>query len=220
MRRFLQVLLLLLLCGFAAASLRLWQLGAARLQLTDTVLSVTSQLLAVFLTVLITRYLLLAVFAFLYHIQAPREKAMLTTFPSVSVIIPAYNEGRVIESAMEHALRQRYPNFELIVVDNGSTDDTYEKAMEVADRFPPSAVRVITKSDPGKAGALNLGITHARGELVLCTDADSRIDPDAMMAAVLHFSDPYVSAIAGNVKIANRLNGLTRLQGARVPGRD
>jgi len=71
---------------------------------------------------------------------------------------------------------------------------------------------VFTKPNRGKASALNMGIAHAQGKLILCTDADSRLDPDALTRAAAHFTDPYVGAVAGNVKVANRLNELTRLQ--------
>lgn len=212
MRRFTQILVILTLLSAVAAAILLAQSDAARLAATDLVLSTASQILVIFLFALIVRYLLLAALAFLQHLKASREPLLPENYPSISVIIPAYNEGPVIESSIEHALRQHYPNFEVIVVDDGSTDDTYEKAMEVADRYGSAHLRVLTKPNGGKASALNLGIAHARGELVLCTDGDSRIDPEAMLHAVTHFTDPYVGAVAGNVKVANRLNGLTRLQ--------
>ncbi len=212
MRRFAQILLVLVLLAGAGVWILAWQSDASRLEATDFVLSVTSKILVAFLFILVIRYVVLAMLALLHHIRASKEPAWPSSFPPVSIVIPAYNEGPVIESAIEHALRQHYPNFEVIVVDDGSTDDTYDKARQIVERYNSPNLRVLTKANRGKASALNLGIAHARGDLVLCTDSDSRLDPDATVRAVKHFNDPYVGAVAGNVKVANRLNSLTRLQ--------
>ena len=105
-----------------------------------------------------------------------------------------------------------YPNFEVIVVDDGSTDDTFEKASALSLRYGASRLRVFSKANGGKGSALNAGIRYARGELILCTDADSRLDRNVLRKAAADLADPSISAVAGNVKVANRLNTLTRLQ--------
>ena len=211
-RRLLQVLVLFVVASIVALAVATWYYGVGRLEAQDALIPLTSKMLVLFLVVLLLRYLLVATLAFLKHLQHAGEPMVPTEFLPISIIFPAHNEGPVIESAVFSAMRLDYPNFEVIVVDDGSTDDTYEKATRIAANYGPNRLRVITKPNNGKASALNLGISQARGELILCTDGDSRLDGNALMRASAHFYDPYVGAVAGNVKVANRLNHLTRLQ--------
>lgn len=211
-RRLLQALVLLAAASVIALIGASWYYGIGRLDAQDALIPITSKILVIFLVVLLLRYLLVAALAFLKHVQHASEPLVPTEFLPISIIFPAHNEGPVIESAVFSAMRLNYPNFEVIVVDDGSTDDTYEKATRIAANFGPNRLRVITKPNGGKASALNTGIAQARGELILCTDGDSRLDGNALMRAAAHFYDPYVGAVAGNVKVANRLNHLTRLQ--------
>jgi Glycosyltransferases involved in cell wall biogenesis len=95
----------------------------------------------------------------------------------VTLVVPAYDEGVVIQSALKSLLELDYPNYEIIVVDDGSTDDTYVKAMEVARLSYDVPVRVVTKPNAGKAQALNTGMSLARGELVLNMDGDAKLSP-------------------------------------------
>jgi cellulose synthase/poly-beta-1,6-N-acetylglucosamine synthase-like glycosyltransferase len=78
--------------------------------------------------------------------------------------------------------------------------------------YGEARLRVVSQTNGGKATALNTGIAAARGEIVLCMDGDSILEPQTLQEAVKHFKDPTVGAVAGNVKVANRLNALTRLQ--------
>ena len=75
-----------------------------------------------------------------------------------------------------------------------------------------SPLRVITQTNSGKASALNTGLRHATGELVLCVDSDSKLSPDSLKWGVEHFSDPRVVAVAGHVEVANTQHMLTRFQ--------
>jgi biofilm PGA synthesis N-glycosyltransferase PgaC len=211
-RRLLQTLVLLVVAAAIAAAAAAWYYGVGRLQAQDALVPITSRILVISLMVLVLRYLLVAFLAFLKHLQHAGEPMSPVEFPPISIIFPAHNEGPVIESAILSAMRLQYPNFEVIVVDDGSSDDTYAKAMQIAANYSPNRLRVITKPNGGKASALNLGISQARGELILCTDGDSRLDRNALTRAAAHFYDPFVGAVAGNVKVANRLNHLTRLQ--------
>jgi len=130
--------------------------------------------------------------------------------PFVSVIVPAYNEELVIAKTIESLLRSTYPDFEIIVVDDGSTDRT---SGVVVDQFAgESRVHLFTKQNGGKAEALNFGIRHARGEIIIALDGDTLFASDTLSALAHRFHDPSVAAVAGNAKVGNRINLLTRLQ--------
>lgn len=122
--------------------------------------------------------------------------------PLVSVLLPAYNESAVIEASLRSLMELRYPNLEIIVIDDGSHDDTAERARQVAkaSRLP---VRVISQANKGKAGALNTGFIHASGAYVLVVDADSRVEPHSLQYGLRHFADPKIGAVGGFVGVAN-----------------
>jgi poly-beta-1,6-N-acetyl-D-glucosamine synthase len=131
-------------------------------------------------------------------------------WPFVTIVVPAFNEGPVIQQSIRSLLCMDYPCFEVLVVDDGSTDDTYARALQASQGF--DRVRVIRKRNGGKSSALNVGLAHARGSLILNMDADSKLSPNTLRACVGHFLDPCVAAVAGNIKVANRENLVTRLQ--------
>jgi cellulose synthase/poly-beta-1,6-N-acetylglucosamine synthase-like glycosyltransferase len=118
----------------------------------------------------------------------------------------------VIEQALRSLLALRYPAFDIVVVDDGSTDGTLARAAAMEGSYGVGTLRVVSKANGGKASALNVGIALARTPFVLCMDGDSRLHPDTLSAAVRHFDDPRVGAVAGNVKVVNRRNVWTRLQ--------
>ena len=124
--------------------------------------------------------------------------------PSVSIIVPAYNEGAMIAAVLESLLAIDYPNFEIVVVDDGSSDRTYLHALPYQRRRPYVECRVLAKPNGGKFDALNHGIAHARGEFVVCIDGDSLVHPQALKHCIARFADPRVGAVAGNVRVANR----------------
>jgi poly-beta-1,6-N-acetyl-D-glucosamine synthase len=169
--------------------------------------------LVVFLGILFVRYFTLLWFGYLQHAEgdvADREEP--GELPPVSIIVPAYNEEAVIARAIESLMAMDYPAYEVLVVDDGSTDRTAEIARRWEGEGGEVEVRVITKRNGGKATALNVGITQARHPFVLCMDADSWMEPGTLKAAIPHFRDPNVGAVAGNVKVENRDRILTRLQ--------
>ncbi len=132
-------------------------------------------------------------------------------WPTVSVLVAAFNEEKVIARTIRSILDSEYARpFEVVVVDDGSRDGTFE---EVEKQFADEPrVRLFRQENGGKASALNHAIRQATGEVLVCFDADTQIAPDAVALLARHFADPQVGAVAGNVKVGNRLNLLTRWQ--------
>ncbi|HEX7422008.1 MAG TPA: glycosyltransferase, partial [Thermoanaerobaculia bacterium] len=130
--------------------------------------------------------------------------------PSVSVVIAAFNEEKVIARTIDAVLASHYPDLEIIVVDDGSMDDT---SGEVERRFGDRPeIRLLRQSNGGKAAALNHGISIARGEIIVALDADTLFLPDTIAKLIRRFENPEVGAVAGNVKVGNRINPLTYWQ--------
>jgi cellulose synthase/poly-beta-1,6-N-acetylglucosamine synthase-like glycosyltransferase len=129
-------------------------------------------------------------------------------FPSLTVLIPAYNEEKVLSRTIETVLEATYPDKEVIVIDDGSKDQTYQIAMSYANR----GVKVIHRPNGGKAMALNHGLFFASGEIIVIVDADSQISKNTLVELVKPFRNPEVAAVAGNIKVLNRRNLLTKCQ--------
>src|SRR5437764_10714267 len=167
--------------------------------------------LASFLLLLILRHFILIWFSYLHQ----RELSLDTTpdvYPFVSIIVPAFNEAEVIQSSLSSLLELRYPYYEIIAVDDGSTDGTFERMREFEGNHYGVKVSVFRKENSGKADTLNYGIRRSKAPIVVCMDSDSRLTPDALRYAVRTFADPHVGAVAGNVKVINRHNIWTKLQ--------
>ena len=130
--------------------------------------------------------------------------------PLQTVLIPAHNENKVIVGAVSHVLVSDYPNLEVIVIDDGSTDDTLELVSTYYSGDP--RVRLFRIPNGGKAAALNCGLKRARGHVVVALDADTHFEKDAISKLVRWFEDPEVGAVAGNAKVGNRVNMITRWQ--------
>lgn len=205
--------------AFSYSSVRRAQ-GSFSVLLESYVLMAVTIYLLVFLLLLILRYAVLILYSFMDHLesmfkkrteQAPkyRDEASL---PMVSLVVPAYNEGVVIQAAIRSLLLLDYPNYEVIVIDDGSTDDTYEKALAVAREAHDIPVRVITKRNGGKAEALNTGMSLAHGEFILNMDGDSKLSGNTLRVCIRHFENPRIGAVAGNVKVINRENIWSRIQ--------
>ena len=134
--------------------------------------------------------------------------------PKVAILIPAYNEERVIERTIHGALDSDYPNLRVIVIDDGSSDRTLEIARQAFRREAADGrVLILSKPNSGKAEALNFGLEHiGDAEFFVGIDADTIIAPDAVSRLVPHFLNPKVGAVAGNAKVGNRVNLWTRWQ--------
>jgi cellulose synthase/poly-beta-1,6-N-acetylglucosamine synthase-like glycosyltransferase/peptidoglycan/xylan/chitin deacetylase (PgdA/CDA1 family) len=154
------------------------------------------------------RVLFVSVMALAGRRREKREIYDQTYRPRVSVVIAAFNEERVIGRTIDAVLANGYPDLEVVVVDDGSKDDT---AGEVERSFG-DRVRLLRQENGGKAAALNHGIAEATGEIIIALDADTIFAPDTIARLVRRFADPAVGAVAGNVKVGNRVNPLTYWQ--------
>ncbi len=140
----------------------------------------------------------------------PDHAVMPDPPPSVTVLIPAHNEESVIVQTMTSVLLSDLKDLRIVVVNDGSTDNTAELLDANFSREP--RVRIIHQVNRGKAVALSVAMSQADTEIVVTIDADTEIEPDAISKLVRHFSDPKVGAVAGNVKVGNRSRWLTRWQ--------
>lgn len=197
-------------------------IGIIALTLPLTVLSISSLIeystlvsLFLFLTILLFRYFAVLLMAYLYITKYTFNNTN-GFYPFVSVIVPVYNEEKVIRQSIESLLRLDYSNYEIIIVNDGSKDDTAEVAKTLVGiqrgRYSDVKVSLINKPNGGKARALNAGISYSKAEIVLCMDGDSQLSEDSIRMAVRHFSDPEIGAVAGNVKVLNRRKLFTDLQ--------
>ncbi|WP_343607664.1 polysaccharide deacetylase family protein [Chryseobacterium oranimense] len=173
-------------------------------------------LFTIFIALGLVRLILMMYWAFK---ERKKEKLLgdfpvLETYPKVSIIVPAYNEEVNIISSLDNLLKQTYPNFDIIMVDDGSKDSTFQKAKEAFSDHPK--LKIFTKSNGGKATALNFGISQTDAKYVVCIDADTKLQYDAVKYLIARFlnSDPAekIAAVAGNVKVGNTVNWLTRWQ--------
>src|SRR5213592_369940 len=167
--------------------------------------------LASFLLLLLLRHFLVVWFSYLQQRELAYQEPS-DAYPFVSIVVPAYNEESVIRSSLSSLLELRYPYYEIIAVDDGSTDATYERMKEFEGNHYGVKVAVFRKENSGKADALNYGVRRSNAPIVVCMDSDSRLTPDALRYAIRHFADKSVGAVAGNVKVANRHNIWTKLQ--------
>jgi peptidoglycan/xylan/chitin deacetylase (PgdA/CDA1 family)/spore germination protein YaaH/GT2 family glycosyltransferase len=130
--------------------------------------------------------------------------------PLVSVLIPCFNEEKVIAASVRRILASSWPNLEIIVLDDGSQDRTVQVVRESFGAEP--RVRLVSFENGGKARALNRGLAEALGELVVALDADTLFPPDTIPKLARWFQDPEVGAVAGNALVGNRRNLITRWQ--------
>lgn len=152
--------------------------------------------------------------AAMYFLRREREMPEgfydLEATPPVSFLIPAYNESAHIRRSVEGMLAVDYPDFEVLVIDDGSTDDTSAQLLPLLEG---GRVRLLRKEqNEGKAMALNDAIRVARGEILVIMDADARPEPDLLRYMVPHFKSARVGAVTGNPRVANKESFLAKLQ--------
>jgi len=166
----------------------------------------------------IGRVLFLVIFA-LRNLRSEQRQAKAPALVGdmrVCVVIPAYNEERVIARSVRRILESSYRNLEVIVVDDGSKDDTF--GVLTANFAGEPRVTLVRLANGGKANALNVGLTRAQGDIIVALDADTIFKRDAIARLVRWFVDPSVGAVAGNAKVGNRINMITRWQALEYIG--
>ncbi|MED4460705.1 glycosyltransferase [Metabacillus fastidiosus] len=166
-----------------------------------------------FYSAIVLGILRLIIFVFLSRKQIKRYKETNIDpnfTPFVSVVIAAYNEEKVICKTVDSILSSDYPAFEILIVDDGSKDDTAAVVQAAYENHP--LIRLIKKNNGGKSSAVNLGFKEAKGEIVVALDADTLIAENAISLLVNHFTNENVAAVSGNVKVGNKGNLLTNWQ--------
>jgi poly-beta-1,6 N-acetyl-D-glucosamine synthase len=172
--------------------------------------------LTVFLLILLLRYFGILILSYINVVKYTYAEVP-NFFPFVSIIVPAYNEGVTIFDSVNSLLNIDYPNFEVIIVNDGSTDDTAEQAQKLVGLHKGKynnliRVSLINKKNGGKSKALNTGIQYSKAEFVVCMDGDSILSPETLKLGIRHFTNPEIGAVAGNVKVINRHKLISKLQ--------
>ncbi|MFN7986799.1 MAG: glycosyltransferase [Thermoanaerobaculia bacterium] len=156
------------------------------------------------------RLLVIGVLAVVQKVRRPPWRGLPRPELTVTVLVPAWNEAKVVVRTVETLLASTGPAFDVVVVDDGSTDGTYEA---VVGKFAGEPrVRVFRQANAGKAAALNHAISRTEADVVIGLDADTLFRPATISALLEPFADPSVGAVAGNAKVGNRINLLTRWQ--------
>ena len=173
----------------------------------------------------ISRMIIIMIIAYIRKLSENKEESIINDDtviekPYVSVIVPAYNEEVNCLRTINSLLHQDYPNIEVVFVDDGSKDGTYNKVLNEFKDNPK--VKIYTKPNGGKATALNFGIEKSSYDFLVCIDADTQLKKDAISYLMDKFFirdaenhkiiDPKIGAIAGNVKVGNEVNMITRWQ--------
>jgi len=158
------------------------------------------------------RLILVGILAIIDRLRKHRTGSPEFT-PRVAVLVPAFNEETVIVRTVRSVLNSSYTNLHVVVIDDGSSDQTAEVACEAyGPEIAAGKVAVLSKPNGGKAAALNYAVEQLTEEFYVGIDADTVIAQDAIAKLMPHFEDPLVGAVAGNAKVGNRVNLWTRWQ--------
>lgn len=146
----------------------------------------------------------------LWFAYRPHAAAAYDSAPFMTVVIPAYNEGAMVEKCIDSVVAARYPRerLQIVVVDDGSTDQTWTHIQRAAARDADLVIAIRLPHNQGKRAALAVGFRNARGAILVTIDSDSVIEPEALLAMAGPFRDPRVGAVAGKVAAYNRDGGL------------
>lgn len=144
--------------------------------------------------------------------ESPEDVPSLDAYPGVSILVPCHNEGENIRETLSFLMDQKYPEFEIIAINDGSEDGTGEILDALAE--DSDKLRVIhLASNQGKAMALRMGALASRNEYLIGIDGDALLDPNATTWIMSHLtSGPRVGAVTGNPRVRNRSTLLGKLQ--------
>ncbi len=161
-----------------------------------------------------SRLILVGIFALVDRLRKRHVPELAGGFlPRVAVLIPAFNEEKVIVRTIRSVLNSDYPHLRIIVIDDGSSDRTSEVARAAyPDEIAAGMLTVLRTANGGKAEALNFAVADLEEEFYVGIDADTVIAADAVSKLVCHFADARIGAVAGNAKVGNRVNLWTRWQ--------
>lgn len=153
-----------------------------------------------------------ALIFFYRHEKNNAQPQELAVYPFFSVLIPCHNEAANIGDTVTQLLKLDYPDYEIIAIDDGSTDDTGAILREMSDRHERLRV-VFLQQNQGKAAGLSIGALAAQGDLLLTIDADALVEPAVLKYMAWHFEKfPRVGAVTGNPRILNRTSLLAKIQ--------
>ena len=211
--------LVLFIASLYSATAGVFYLAATRSYQPIASFDVIRLVMFVLLFPLLTKYVLQLVCSPLYSlVGAFRKQSDMTVWtPSVSVLIPAWNEEVGIVKTIKSVLDTQYPRLQIVVINDGSTDGTHEKVTGfMADHKPEerqgARLEYLNVSNGGKARALNRAFLETDGEIIITIDADSIMDPAAITNFVKRFNHPGVGAVAGNVIVGNRRKPIEWMQ--------
>jgi poly-beta-1,6-N-acetyl-D-glucosamine synthase len=163
---------------------------------------------------------LLPIYAIIERVRAKRHNLDSTAenLPKVSVLLPAWNEQVGIIKTIQSVLNSRYTKLEVIVINDGSTDNTDQLVQAFKKRYQAQAsnssieLKYLSLKNAGKASALNTALKSVTGDIVMTIDADCIMDKDAVAKMVQRFTDNKVGAVAGNVVVGNRRKPIELIQ--------
>jgi len=181
----------------------------------------------VFSGIAIFRYLFYLTISPLYDFQKIKllknsknlSKKEIETRTKISVIVPAWNEEVGITTSIESLLKNTYRNLEIIVVNDGSSDNTnkvvrefYNKKIKDRDLKGKTFIYINKRKNKGKGAAINSGVKKSTGDLIITMDADTKFEKDAIYTVAKYFQNKDIDAAVGNVKVANTKDVLGIMQ--------
>ncbi len=157
-------------------------------------------------------WMVAGVIFFLRRERGKKVPPELDYYPKFSILVPCHNEEDVIERTISYLHTQDYPDYEIIAIDDGSTDATYEILRSLVEKY--EKLRIIKlASNQGKAVALNMGAAASTAEYLMCLDADALLSRTALRWFAWHFVRfPRVGAVTGNPRVLNRTTLLGKIQ--------
>ncbi len=151
-------------------------------------------------------------FLYKWERRLPRMYDREFVYPPVSILLPCHNEGDTVRETIAWLLKQDYPCFDIIAINDGSRDETGAILDELAATDPKLRVIHLAKNQ-GKATGLRMGALLSEHEYLICIDGDALLEPDACRWMVAHFvSSPRVGAVTGNPRIRNRSTLIGKIQ--------